>query len=105
MRLGFVFVASLVLCSASGFAADTPPHHPKVMVLSVNGAEWDIIKPLLVRGELPNLAKVIEHGVAGKLRTTAAPVCPKVYSSIFTSTPTMEHGITGFKIDGKVTRS
>jgi predicted AlkP superfamily phosphohydrolase/phosphomutase len=75
------------------------------MVLSVNGAEWDIIKPLLLRGEMPNLAKVIERGVAGKLRTTASPVCPKVYSVMFTSTPTMEHGITGFKINGKVARS
>jgi len=75
------------------------------MVLSINGAEWDIIKPLLLRGEMPNLARVIEHGVYGKLRTTSAPVCPKVYSAIFTSTPTAENGITGFKIGGKVVRS
>jgi predicted AlkP superfamily phosphohydrolase/phosphomutase len=75
------------------------------MVLSVNGAEWDIIKPLVLRGEMPNLSQVMHKGVSGKLRTTDAPVCPKVYSSIFTSTPTSEHGITSFKIDGKVARS
>lgn len=39
-----------------------------------------ILKPLLLREEMPNLAKIIEHGVAGKLRTIAAPVCPRVYS-------------------------
>src|SRR5437016_9556700 len=28
---------------------------PCVIVLGVNGAEWDILRPLLVRGEMPNL--------------------------------------------------
>ena len=31
---------------------------PRVVVVGVNGMEWDIIRPLLVKGELPNLARV-----------------------------------------------
>lgn len=66
----------------------------------MNGAEWDILKPLLVRGEMPNLARVIQQGVSGKLRTVSAPNCPKVYSIFATSAPSEENGITGFLVGG-----
>lgn len=73
---------------------------PRVIVLGVNGAEWDLLRPLLVRREMPNLAQVIEHGVSGKLRTVSAPNCPKVYSIFATSAPSEENGITGFLVGG-----
>ena len=73
---------------------------PHVIVVGVNGMEWDIIRPLLLRGELPNLAKLIQGGVYGKLRTLSAPNCPKIYTTIATSTPPEEYGITGFLVPG-----
>jgi predicted AlkP superfamily phosphohydrolase/phosphomutase len=74
---------------------------PHVIVIGVNGMEWDIIRPLLLRGELHNFAEVIQRGVYGKMRTLSAPNCPKVYSSIATSTPPEANGITGFVVAGK----
>ncbi len=74
---------------------------PHVIVVGVNGMEWDIIRPLLLRGELPMLASVIQRGVYGKMKTLSAPNCPKVYSSVATSTPPEENGITGFVVAGK----
>jgi predicted AlkP superfamily phosphohydrolase/phosphomutase len=82
-----------------------PAAKPRVIVLGVNGAEWDILKPLLVRGEMPNLAGVIQHGVSGKLRTVSAPNCPKVYSIFATSAPSEQNGITGFLVGGVVATS
>ena len=73
---------------------------PKVVVIGVNGMEWDILRPLLVQGKLPNLAKVIKNGTYGKLQTVSAPNCPRVYSTIFTSTKPEEHGVTGFVVGG-----
>src|SRR5438876_2129023 len=73
---------------------------PRVVVVVVNGMEWDIIRPLLVKGELPNLARVIKNGAYGKLRTVSAPNCPRVYSTIFTGTKPEEHGVTGFLVGG-----
>src|SRR5260370_37568544 len=73
---------------------------PRVLVIGVNGAEWDIIRPLILRGEMPNLANMMESGVSGKLQTTSAPNCPKVYSSIFTSTLDSENGIGDFVVNG-----
>jgi predicted AlkP superfamily phosphohydrolase/phosphomutase len=76
-------------------------HKPRVIVFGVNGMEWDIIRPLLLRGEMPNLSRVISRGVYGKLRTVPSPNCPKVYSAVATSTPPEQNGITGFVVGGQ----
>ena len=73
---------------------------PHVVVIGVNGMEWDFIRPLLLRGEMPNLSRVLHSGVYGKLRTVGSPNCPKVYSAIATSTPPEQNGITGFVVGG-----
>jgi predicted AlkP superfamily phosphohydrolase/phosphomutase len=77
-----------------------PTPKPHVIVIGVNGMELDVIRPLLLKGELPNLARVIQNGAYGKLRTVSSPNCPRVYSTIFTSTKPEEHGVTGFLVGG-----
>ena len=96
LRLG-VLILLMAVIPAHG-ATESRPH---VIVVGVNGMEWDIIRPLLLRGELPNFAIEIESGVYEKMRPLSAPNCPKVYSSIATSTPPEENGITGFVVAGK----
>src|SRR5947209_12740195 len=73
---------------------------PRVVVVGVNGMELDVIRPLLLKGEMPNLARVIKKGPYAKLRTVSSPNCPRVYSTIFTSTKPEEHGVTGFLVGG-----
>lgn len=80
--------------------ASTPKAKPHVIVLGVNGMELDIIRPLILKGQMPNLASVIERGAYGKLRTVSAPNCPRVYTTVFTSTDPDEHGVTGFVVGG-----
>src|SRR5207245_10597124 len=55
-----------------------------------------------LKGQMPNLASVIEKGAYGKLRTVSAPNCPRVYTTVFTSTDPDEHGVTGFVV-GEIT--
>jgi predicted AlkP superfamily phosphohydrolase/phosphomutase len=62
--------------------------------------ELDVIRPLLLQGKMPNLSSVIKKGSYGKLRTLSAPNCPRVYSTLFTSTTPEEHGVTGFVVGG-----
>src|SRR3989440_9747879 len=80
--------------------AENSKSKPRVVVVGVNGMELDVIRPLLVKGEMPNLAKVIKNGAYGKLRTVDAPNCPRVYTTMFTSTKPEEHGVTGFLVGG-----
>ncbi len=90
----------LLMTCAFAQNQNTAKPKPRVIVVGVNGMELDVIRPLLVKGELPNLAKVIKNGVHGKLRTVDAPNCPRVYSTMFTSTQPADHGVTGFVVGG-----
>ncbi|MDP9268188.1 MAG: alkaline phosphatase family protein [Acidobacteriota bacterium] len=98
--LPFALLALAVQADDRPAAGQSGPHRPRVIVVGVNGAELDIIRPLLVRGEMPNLKKVIDNGVSGRLKTVGAPNCPKVYTTFATSAPPEEHGITGFLVGG-----
>jgi predicted AlkP superfamily phosphohydrolase/phosphomutase len=73
---------------------------PHVVVIGVNGMELDVIRPLILKGDMPNLEHIANNGTYGKLRTVSAPNCPRVYSTIFTSTQPDEHGVTGFLVGG-----
>lgn len=100
-KISLLLVAVFLLpfaLRAQEHAATKPK--PRVIMVGVNGMELDIIRPLLLKGEMPNLASVIKRGTYGKLRTVSAPNCPRVYSTIFTSTNPEEHGVTGFIVGG-----
>ena len=73
---------------------------PRVMVVGVNGMELDVIRPLILKGQMPNLAHIIKNGAYGKFRTVPAPNCPKAYTAMFTSTKPEENGVTGFVVGG-----
>ena len=102
----FTAAGALLLVTSIGMLGHTqtpsdPGSRPRVIIMAINGAEWDILRPLLIRGELPNLKRVMENGVYGKLRTIPAPNCPKVFTTFFTSVPPEKSGITGFVVGGQ----
>ena len=104
MRVCLFFVSLLLAATAARGqnrkAATKQAPRPHVVVIGVNGMELDVIRPLLLKGAMPNLERVINNGAYGKLRTVSAPNCPRVYSTIFTSTEPDEHGVTGFLVGG-----
>src|SRR5437016_7407931 len=97
---GLLLSVSLLAIPVFGQDSNTPQAKPRVIILGVNGMELDIVRPLLLKGQMPNLASVIEKGAYGKLRTVSAPNCPRVYTTLFTSTNPEEHGVTGFVVGG-----
>src|ERR1700719_3116867 len=105
MRVCLFFVSLLLAATAARGQNQEKPAtkqamRPHVVVIGVNGMELDVIRPLLLKGAMPNLEHVINNGAYGKLRTVSAPNCPRVYSTIFTSTEPDEHGVTGFLVGG-----
>jgi predicted AlkP superfamily phosphohydrolase/phosphomutase len=100
-KIGVILLAAFALpfCLRAQ-EQSAPKARPRVIVLGVNGMELDIIRPLLLRAQMPNLSHVVEKGAYGKLRTVPAPNCPRVYSTLFTSTDPEEHGVTGFLVGG-----
>lgn len=72
-----------------------------ILVLGIDGAEWSVIEPLIERGELPNLARLIEGGASGKLRSLE-PLqgSPVIWTTIATGKSPEAHGVQGFVREG-----
>jgi predicted AlkP superfamily phosphohydrolase/phosphomutase len=96
LALSLLATTSFLCAQTSGSAKPKP----RVVVIGVNGMEMDVLRPLILQGKMPNLTSVIKRGAYGKLRTVSAPNCPRVYSTLFTSTSPEEHGVTGFIVGG-----
>lgn len=69
---------------------------PRVMLIGWDAADWKVIRPLLEKGEMPNLARLIASGVHGNLATIYPPLSPMLWTSIATGKRPYKHGIHGF---------
>ncbi len=67
-----------------------------VLVLALDGATFDVIRPLAARRELPHLAAWMEAGQVAPLPSTTPPVTFPAWSSFMTGLPPAEHGIFDF---------
>ena len=81
------------------------PSGRKVLVVGWDGADWLMIRPLLAAGRLPNLARLIERGAAGELRSSKPLLSPLVWTTIATGKPVLEHGIADFLVQDPSTGS
>ncbi|MCG2717640.1 MAG: alkaline phosphatase family protein, partial [Nanoarchaeota archaeon] len=70
----------------------------KVLIVGLDGGEWNIINPLLEQGELPNLKKIMEEGSYGELKSLKASRSSEVWTSIATGKLPEEHGVQGFEV-------
>lgn len=69
----------------------------KVFVLGIDGATFDIIKPMIAEGKLPNLASMMQHGSYGDLRSTIPPNSSVAWTSFATGKNAGKHGIYYFR--------
>jgi predicted AlkP superfamily phosphohydrolase/phosphomutase len=67
-----------------------------VLVLALDGASFDVIRPMASRGELPHLAAWMKEGCAAPLPSTTPPVTFPAWSSFMTGLPPARHGIFDF---------
>jgi predicted AlkP superfamily phosphohydrolase/phosphomutase len=67
-----------------------------VLVLALDGASFDVIRPMAEAGELPHLAAWMKEGRAAALPSTAPPVTFPAWSSFMTGLSPGEHGIFDF---------
>lgn len=68
----------------------------KVLVVGLDGATWEIMRPLMEDGRLPNFAHLIEGGVHGNLLSTIPILTPPAWTSLFTGTNPGKHGVFDF---------
>jgi predicted AlkP superfamily phosphohydrolase/phosphomutase len=56
----------------------------KVLVIGLDGATFDLMKPWAAEGYLPTLAGLMEEGAHAPLRSVMQPISPQAWSSFLT---------------------
>jgi predicted AlkP superfamily phosphohydrolase/phosphomutase len=69
---------------------------PRVMVLGIDGATLDLIRPWAAAGRLPTFQRLLTQGAWGTLRSTMLPVTPAAWSSLATGVNPGKHGVFDF---------
>ncbi len=68
----------------------------RVFIIGWDGATFDLIKPWVAAGKLPNIAAVLRDGAHGELRSTLPPMTFPAWSSFMTGKNPAKHGIYDF---------
>lgn len=68
----------------------------RMLVIALDGATFDLIRPLCEQGQLPCLREIMSRGCALHMRSTTPPITPPAWSSFATGVAPREHGVFGF---------
>ncbi len=68
----------------------------KLLVIGLDGASFNVLDPLIEKGYLPNIAKLIAGGARADLETTFPPITAVAWSSFMTGKNPGKHGIFEF---------
>jgi predicted AlkP superfamily phosphohydrolase/phosphomutase len=74
---------------------------PRVYVIGLDGATWDIIDPLIDQGKLPVFKTLKEKGAWARLRTFDPTLSAVVWTSIATGKTMIKHGIVDWAFVNK----
>lgn len=67
----------------------------RVILLGLDGADWQLADPLIERGDLPNFARLVREGAWAPLKTIS-PFSPVVWTSIATGVDPGRHSVLYF---------
>ena len=91
-----VLILSVIVLASCG----TETKAPRVVLVGIDGAEWNIIDSMIAQGELPNFAHIIEGGVRGDLETLPGRTSPVIWNTVVTGRTPEDHGIPAWTVKG-----
>ncbi|HZY45788.1 MAG TPA: alkaline phosphatase family protein [Anaerolineae bacterium] len=68
----------------------------KLIIIGLDGATFDLIKPWAAEGKLPTLARLMQDGVHGNLESTLPPVTSPAWPTFMTGKNPGKHGVFDF---------
>jgi predicted AlkP superfamily phosphohydrolase/phosphomutase/tetratricopeptide (TPR) repeat protein len=68
----------------------------KLLIIGWDGADWQILKPLLEQGRMPVLQQLVSEGVMGNFASMDPMISPMLWTTMATGKPPYDHGICGF---------
>jgi len=99
LRLVVVLVLAVGGCGPGPAEAPPPTSQPtgdRVLLIGVDGASWNVMRPLMASGRLPTFSRLVAEGWSGTLRSLEPMVSPLIWTSIATGKTPEKHGIHGF---------
>ena len=75
-----------------------PIRPPRLVVIGLDGATWDVIGPALESGKLPALRGLMDGGVWGKLNSTVPPYTTPAWASFATGRNPAGHGVYSWDV-------
>lgn len=93
IALGTVVTVCLAFIIVRMVSRPDGSRKPRVYVIGLDGATWDIIDPLIAQGKLPIFKKLKENGAWSRLRTFEPTLSAVVWTSIATGKSMLKHGI------------
>ncbi|MDA0667669.1 MAG: alkaline phosphatase family protein [Planctomycetota bacterium] len=68
----------------------------KLAIVGIDGATYEIIRPMIAAGELPHIGRILNEGVSGDLESEKPPMTPPAWTSMFTGINPGKHGVFHF---------
>jgi len=68
----------------------------KVFIVSLDGATFDVLRPLVRQGYMPNLGRAMQEGLSADLESVVPPVTAPAWTSFMTGKNPNKHGIFDF---------
>src|SRR3990167_10880043 len=65
----------------------------RVLVIGLDGATFEIIRPMVKGGKLPNFARLMREGSFGPLKSSMPPITPCAWTNFATGKNPSKHGI------------
>lgn len=65
----------------------------KILLVGWDSADWEFARPLIDRGEMPNLEKVVAGGVMGNLASPGPAISEALWTTIATGRRISQHGV------------
>ena len=64
-----------------------------VLIYGIDGADWQVLTPMMAAGELPHFAALLERGRGGILRSQKPMASPVLWTTIFSGMDPSTHGV------------
>lgn len=71
-------------------------HFNKLLLIGLDGATFDVLRPLMDAGKMPELQALAAEGVSGPLESTRPPITPAAWTTFMTGKGPGKHGIIDF---------
>lgn len=68
----------------------------KILIIGLDGGTWKILRPMMDKGVMPNLKKLVDGGTSGILNSTLPALTPTAMASFQTGVRPDKHGIYEF---------